>query len=279
MTRTRVLPSGWYPSTSAEVERQLQEWEASLPPADERFCAVIVPHAGWAFSGRIAYRTIRALIPDVSAIVVVGGHLRPGDPVMIAPEDAYEIPGGEARADGSLAEELTRRLETAPDVRADNTVEVQLPIVHALFPRARLLSVRVPPDQKAVETGRIVHEYASTTGRDIAVIGSTDLTHYGPNYGFETQGSGREAERWAREVNDRSVIEAMLVTDARRVMDLGTRERAACSSGAAAAAISFAVHSGATSGTLVEYGQSSDVHPGSSFVGYAGVGFSGVVRT
>ena len=47
----------------------------------------------------------------------------------------------------------------------------------------------------------------------ILVFGSTDLTHYGPNYGWSPKGYGPEAVKWVKEVNDKKFIDQALKLD------------------------------------------------------------------
>ena len=104
-----------------------------------------------------------------------------------------------------------------------------------------------------------------------SLLGSTDLTHYGPSYDFAPEGSGEAAVRWVREVNDRRFIDAVVALDGEEAVRLALRERSACSAGAAAAAIAFARAGGATAARLLHYRTSLDVMPAASFVGYAAI--------
>jgi AmmeMemoRadiSam system protein B len=112
---------------------------------------------------------------------------------------------------------------------------------------------------------------ADALRRRVGVVGSTDLTHYGPNYGFVPKGAGAEAERWVRDVNDRRFIDALVSMDERAARDHAVREHSACSAGGAIAAMAFAREQGATRGDLVAYRTSREVHLSDSFVGYAAV--------
>ena len=273
MRRKRSLPPGWYPARETEVRDLLGSWEDEIPAADREFLAVVVPHAGWAFSGRIAFRLIRMLDVPVDTVVVAGGHLRPGDPLMLSPETDYETPLGDLARDDELARHLADSFETAADAAVDNTVEVQLPIVRYLFPRSRVVCLRCPPGPLSAQAGAAIADYAIAHGRRVRLVGSTDLTHYGPAYGFAPAGRGPQAVAWVRDENDRAIVESMTRMDAQETVRLGNETRAACSSGAAAAAIGFARTLGSSAGRLIEYAQSYDVRPDASFVGYAGVGF------
>ena len=105
------------------------------------------------------------------------------------------------------------------------------------------------------------------------IIGSTDLTHYGFNYGFIPEGTGTSAVEWVRNENDRKVIEAMLAMNPTRVMEEARANQNACCSGAAAAAIAAGKALGATSAAQTAYATSYDKSPGDSFVGYVGIVF------
>jgi AmmeMemoRadiSam system protein B len=269
--RPRALPPGWYPSGRGEIVRCIEEFlKAGCEPSSPA-CAAVAPHAGWEFSGRIACRAMRCLPSDTETVVVVGGHLGPGEGVLAAFEQGYETPLGAIEADLPLLEALRGRLEVSEDRYADNTVEIQLPFLRHLLPRARVLALRASPSQAALRLGEALAACARETRRRTAVVGSTDLTHYGPNYGFTPRGSGAAALKWVREVNDRRLVEALLGLKLEQALELALREHSACSAGGAVAAARFARELGCSRGELLEYATSHDVYPGSSFVGYAAI--------
>jgi AmmeMemoRadiSam system protein B len=197
--------------------------------------------------------------------------MRSTDRIVSAFEDSYDTPLGELKADLRLLEALRPALDIREDRERDNTVEVHLPLVRYLAPAVMVLGMRAPPSPLAAALGKAIVEAAAILGRRVAVAGSTDLTHYGSNYDFSPAGSGAEAQRWVREVNDRRIIESMLHLDVESALERARQERSACSIGGAVAAMHFARASGVSAGNLVGYLTSSDVYPGESFVGYAGV--------
>jgi AmmeMemoRadiSam system protein B len=300
--RKRNLPPGWYPGGEAETLGEIRAFEAGLAnvdadlgPAGPRMaeaagpeaakagggegaaaaCAGVAPHAGWAFSGQIAFRVLRCFPREARTVVVVGGHMHPGGGIVAALEDGFETPLGTIEADRELLLVLRGALEVHEDRQADNTVEIQLPLLRYLFPQARLVALRCAPSHEALRLGDALAESARSVGlvpgSSVAVLGSTDLTHYGPNYGFAPKGRGREAVSWVREVNDRRFIDALRGMELAEALELAGREHSACSAGGAVAAARFAESSGCRSGRLLDYRTSYDVYPGDSFVGYAGL--------
>lgn len=252
----------------------MEEWETRYPTRPESFVSGVAPHAGWVFSGALAFAVIRQLPSDVETVVVIGGHLPPGGAPLMALEEVYDTPFGELPADTELRDWMRAAVSPGADRLPDNTVEVHLPIVRYLFPNARCLSLRCPPSSRSTEVGAALAEYAETKRQTIAVVGSTDLTHYGPDYGFEPEGRGEEARRWVRDVNDRTMIDALERIEPALILEAGTRHHAACSAGAANAAAVFAQHRGAGNPVVIDHFTSYDVFPRDSFVGYLGLGYA-----
>jgi hypothetical protein len=251
--------------------------ESSFTAGPPNGIAGIVPHAGWEYSGALALEVLSRISPDIDTIVIIGGHLGPADGILCAFEEAYETPLGRVDADGELLAELRGIISVREDRYADNTVEVQLPLVRHVAPGARLLGMRAPPSADADALGKAIAKAGRRLARRVAVVGSTDLTHYGSSYGFAPAGSGDKALRWVREVNDKRFVDSLLAMDFAVALERALRERSACSAGGALAAMSFAAESGVQKGTLVRYMTSAEVRAADSFVGYAGIVYSGEI--
>jgi MEMO1 family protein len=270
--RARSLPAGWYPTDRTEAIESFERWISAAGDSPTRTaCSVIVPHAGWFFSGDLAYLAIREIPAEIETVIVAGGHLRPNDPVLLHVDEAAETPFGILPSDLVIVDSIKKRFTCRIDTGADNTVEVQLPMVRYLFPTARYVGLRVPPSEVAVEIGEAIRVIAERVGRRVAVIGSTDLTHYGSAYGFVSHGTGREAIEWVSGENDRRFIEAMLAMRFADAIEHATKHRAACSAGAAVVAASYARATGVTSGRVGAYRTSADRGSGDSFVGYCSI--------
>ncbi|MFO7730146.1 MAG: AmmeMemoRadiSam system protein B [Spirochaetia bacterium] len=273
--RKRTLPLGWYPVDEKETMRVLENWEKSLEaPGIQSGMSAVVPHAGWSFSGKLAYKTLRHLNPASKIVIIAGGHMRAGDGTAVAGEQYFETPFGPMPAAEDFKKKLGEQIAIKADKSADNTVEVQLPIVRYLFPEAKVLWLRVEAGEEAIELGRVCAGIAGTLSETVSMIGSTDLTHYGPNYGFAPKGIGPEAVEWAQQENDGGIIKHMLQMQSEDVLHWGNQRKAACSPGAAVAAIEFASAYGCEEGLLTGYDSSYSLHPDSSFVGYAGIVYS-----
>jgi AmmeMemoRadiSam system protein B len=278
--RKAVFAGSWYPSSASECEREITGFLAegkNLTPPGRALVGGIVPHAGWYYSGSIACNVIHCLKgQDVTDVVVLFGmHLHADSPSYMMAAGAWETPFGEIEVEETLAAELSQKfsftLETPQRFTQDNTVELQLPFIKYFFKDAKIVAMGVPPHKNSLEIGRTVVEISKRLGLRVKVIGSTDLTHYGTNYGLVSKGTGKQAVDWVRNENDRRVIDAMLALAPESVIVEARSSQNACCAGAAATAIEAAKHLGAERADELAYATSYDKSPGDSFVGYAGI--------
>ena len=279
--RKTSFAGSWYPATEKECLAVFEDYKNRIELSNENFKGVggIVPHAGWYFSGKTAFTVFYNLAQraDPDVVFLFGMHLNELSPNYIFNDDAIETPLGNLEINRKIVEKLLSEFsfveENSYSFTPDNTIEIQLPFVKYFYPDVSIVTVAVAPVKTAVSIGNFSAEINKTMGLNAIFIGSTDLTHYGPNYGFSPQGSGEKGLKWMKEVNDRKIIELFVKMDPFEVIDEALSSRNACCPGAAAAAISASKKSGAKHGVLLDYSTSYDIHPDLSFVGYAGVVF------
>lgn len=280
--RSVDFAGSWYPGKKSDCQKTIEGFikdSVPCPDGEQEAVGGIVPHAGWVFSGKIACNVIKCLAessaPDT--VILFGRHLHAGSPNYIMERGEWETPLGPLEIDHELGTRITAdfqfSIETAERHEPDNTIELQLPFVKYFFPRAMILPVGVPPRRSSLEIGRKIAETGQALNRKMTVIGSTDLTHYGYNYGYTPKGIGAEAVDWVKNENDRKIIDLILAMDASGVIEESLKNYNACCSGAVAAAIAAAGRIGAKSASKLIYSTSYDIRPDSSFVGYAGIVF------
>jgi MEMO1 family protein len=278
-TRDRMLPVGWYPASVSACKAEIAHFIAGTTPlpAGTRVYGGIVPHAGWYFSGkaaaRVFYLAAKSFQPQV--VCVFGGHLGGNSPPLLVSDDAWATPLGDLTLATEFYAPLAKRLALQEEYPGDNTIEVQLPLVKYFFPQAKVLALRSPHSAQAIALGQAVVQIAQELNLTILTFGSTDLTHYGPNYGWAPKGFGPEAVKWVKEVNDKKFIAAALRLDGTGMLKTAAEDQSACSAGGAVAAVAAAQAAGAHKAALIDYYTSYDVMPGESFVGYAGIVLEG----
>jgi len=276
--RKRSLPRGWYPADKKECQREIESYLKGWSPSQlqlSKGLGGIIPHAGWYFSGKLAARVFHALKlkSKVEVVVLYGGHLSMEDFPRVVMEEACETPFGDIEIDTDFVKSLMKRIDVKKEspTSGDNTIEIQLAMVKYFFPEAKLVAIRSPLSLKADALGKEVAEVAKEVGLSILAIGSTDLTHYGPNYGFLSKGIGPASVEWVKKENDKGFIDQALKMDAAGLLHHALENDSACSAGAAISAMATSKAMGAEKGILLDYYTSYDIMPDDSFVGYAGI--------
>jgi hypothetical protein len=292
MIREPVVAGHFYAGQAdrcrADLKQFLDEAAPSDPYVGQRLLGGLVPHAGWVCSGAVAAKVFRALAssrtPEV--IVLFGGvHRYRGREAAMFGSGRWETPLGPVEVDSRLAERIlghTNLIVDDPYAHEDeHSLEVQMPFIKHLFPQAKVVPLMVPVVKTAHEVGEAVGRTVTAYGYDALIVGTTDLTHYGPHYGFVPQGIGAKGNKWAKEVNDRRFIDLVCKLKTTEVVAEATARKNACSSGAAAATLAAVTALGATEAILLQHATSSEVLGAQSeeemadSVGYAGIVFAG----
>jgi MEMO1 family protein len=281
MEKKRTAFAGtWYPASADDCKTAIQQFlTEKTGPARGRFGAAIVPHAGWAYSGSIACRTIASLVPSesrpVDTIVLFGGHMHRQSEPFVMTQGLIETPLGDIAVDAdlvaALADNISIRRRSPAKFVDENTLELQYPFIKYFFPDAQIMVCGVAPSFFAPIIGVMAVESAQTLKKNIRVIGSTDMTHYGPDFGLTPAGVGPKAVDWVKNTNDAAAIDAMTSLDDAAIIAQGLDHHNMCCPGAAAATAAAAKKMGATRAQVLDYATSFDKTRSDSFVGYTGL--------
>ncbi len=285
LTRYPVVAGIFYPGDERACRREVQAvlQAAGQPVLAGALCGGLVPHAGWVYSGGTAARLFAALAAQGAPQTVIcfgAVHHWGVTRASLYGAGQWQTPLGPLEVDAELAQ-ATLALPDAPLVDRpeahddEHAIEVQLPFLRHIWPEVRILPVAMPPISQALQVGRAIAQAARGLGRRAVALASSDLTHYGPNYGLAPAGSGAPALDWIHR-NDHALLERACALDALGVLEEAAARQSACGAGAIAAAIAYAGAFGATRGELLGYTTSYEVRPtgrASDMVGYGAVAF------
>lgn len=199
--RKPVFAGIFYPKSSFELNKLLSDCfvgergPGAVPVQPVRpakpLKAVIVPHAGYAYSGMCAAWAYNAIsdsdLPDLFVILGPSHHsARSGISV-----DTFETPLGLVRPDQDFAKRLVSKgtFRVDEDLHLDeHSIEVQLPFLQfSLGKRAdslKVLPVLVSHDLDLDAAARDLVQVIRELKRKVTFIVSSDFTHYGRSYGY-----------------------------------------------------------------------------------------------
>ena len=276
--RKPAVAGEFYPSDRERLSRAVAGFlDDALPPSGERPIAIVSPHAGYIFSGQIAadaYKEAAAFHYDT--IVILGvNHTTPGfDGISVYPSGGFETPLGVAPIDEALAASVMaadKRFAFAPTVHErEHSIEVQVPFIQTVFPKAKILPAVVGTQDPNV-CARFGDALAAAAGeKSILIVASSDLSHY-PGY--------EDAVRV-----DRATLESIASLDAVKYQAVTARwmqepppklDTCACGQGPIFAAMAAAKKLGANRARIISYANSGSTLVGdrSRVVGYGAVSF------
>jgi len=282
----------FYPGTEYECKEMIDEMKKDVYKPNVNFknaVGGIVPHAGWVFSGKISFsvfNAIKDLNKDIDTFILFSAnHSAYISKSAIMSKGIWQTPFGEIEIDEILAGKILKEgkiyVEDNPDAHAnEHSIEVQLPFIKFLFPNAKIVPLMPVISNDASKlgeiVGNIVKKEKEERQKNIVIVGTSDLTHYGLNYDFTPKGFGTDALKWVKEVNDKKIINLMLNLEYDKIIEEANKNMNACGPGAISATIAAVKILGSKKGNLIRYATSYDVFPQygmESFVGYAGVLF------
>ncbi|HHP7234464.1 MAG TPA: AmmeMemoRadiSam system protein B [Desulfobacterales bacterium] len=183
--RKPVVAGQWYPDDPAALGRMIdaltrQAESADVPiPDSARLRALILPHAGFRFSGLTAAHSARVVQPHRFAkVVVMGPDHRVGfRNAAISAVDAYETPLGriELHADAALLRQSSDLFAAvAASDRSEHSLEAVLPFLQRYLDDFELVPIVLGPCDPAA----IINALQPRIDSDTLVVVSSDLSHF-----------------------------------------------------------------------------------------------------
>jgi AmmeMemoRadiSam system protein B len=270
--RRPAVSGMFYAGTVEELEEQIgwcykhEIGPGTIPRVNaagpRQLVAMVVPHAGYYYSGPVAAHAYKELAEDGifdTAVILGPNHTGYGGPVSLWAEGAWSTPLGEVEVDKKLAQRLLGDVIKADESAHihEHSVEVQLPWLQYLYRKVRIVPITMLAQD--LETARIVGKSIGRAGGNLIVIASSDLTHY------ESHSAAVE--------KDRSVIEAVVALDEEELYERCERLRCTmCGYGPVAAAIVASKEMKGKKASLLKYATSGDTSGDfSRVVGYGSI--------
>lgn len=263
-TRSPAVADRFYQGSPERLERQL---DTLVSPVENpvHALAVVSPHAGYVYSGKVA-GAVFSRTEAASVYVVLGpNHRGFGAPAALMTSGTWRMPWGLVDINEDLARQFLDRSTLLSDDETahhhEHSLEVQLPFIHRIAPSASIvplvLSVR---DYGACEEiGTALSEAVRAAKETVTIVASTDMSHYEPH---------QVAMR-----KDQPAIEAIKALDPFGLYSYVVKNRITmCGVIPTVIALIAAKKLGATTAELIQYSTSGEESGDfSQVVGYAGL--------
>jgi len=184
-----ALAGSWYPADADALRKQLADFfsKADVEPTDN-VIAVILPHAGYRYSGQTAAYGLKAVKGKYKRVVVIGpSHHGYMEQVLSVPiVTHYRTPLGLVPVDTGFVEKLLKFkiFQNLPYVhRYEHSVQIEVPLLQFCQKDFKLVPV-VAGDCSFETIKKAAGILRSLVDEQTLVVASSDFVHYGPRYGF-----------------------------------------------------------------------------------------------
>jgi len=266
--RTAVVSGQFYPSEPERLKKKVRQFLTAaghVPDPDVR--ALIVPHAGYDYSGQIAaeaYKLVEGRKCD-SVIIIAFLHRVFLQGILVDDVAAYETPLGRVPVDRELACEI--RLShpllgaTVQGSLEEHSLEVQLPFLQTVIPGLKIVPVYIGAQNITSITILADTLAKMLKGRNVLVVATTDLSHF---HSYE-----------AASAKDKDLIAMFEEGNVEAIYDAYAKEEVeACGMGPVLVSMLLARKMKWKGPRLIRYANSGDVTGDrSSVVGYAAMAY------
>lgn len=264
MQRQPAVAGQFYPGSPDTLRDDLERL-ISVTSEKRRVKGIMVPHAGYVYSGGIAGKVYGMIDIPGTALILGPNHHGAGEPAALYPGGEWLTPLGPVSINTRLNTLIRKHTpfvrEDTLAHRSEHSLEVQLPFLQFLRTGITCSAICLGHGDFDVlsEIGEgiaaAIHEY----GEDVLIVASSDMTHY------ESAASARRKDNLA--------LDRVLAFDPKGLLQTCRTERITmCGAVTAAVMLVAAEKMGATQAELVAYGTSGDVTGDNhQVVGYAAV--------
>jgi MEMO1 family protein len=264
MIRKAVVAGQYYPDSSAQIRKMI---ESFIVPGTEKEEAdgLLVPHAGYVYSGSVAASVISRVKFKDTFIIIGPNHTGRGKPFSIMTAGTWKTPLGEVQIDSELAVALLKGShyleEDAEAHELEHSIEVQLPLLQYFKPDVRFVPIILGSGNgEALKAfGREIAKVLKDTNKEVIILASSDMNHY-------------ESQKVSQK-KDRQAIEAILEMDGDKLLKRVEEQNITMCGYAPAIVMMNALGGpGSARAELVKYQTSGDVSGDyNAVVGYAGI--------
>jgi len=264
MIRQPVVAGLFYPANAIELTRQLTSFivDAGL---QQTATAVVLPHAGYGYSGDVAGAVISRIRVPQQVILLGPNHHGKGEQMAVSAVDAWATPLGNV----AVAEDLRAHLlAEIPQLALDNSahqqehsLEVLLPFLQHVQPQLEIvpIALKYPGFTQLCDLGAAIARTLKGWNQPVLLVASSDMNHFLP----AAQNTRLDA----------LAIDAMISFDAQRLYQVVTEQQISMCGVLAVVAVMEASRAlGAHHCELVRYNHSGEKSGDNSrVVGYAGL--------
>lgn len=274
--RKAAVAGGFYPGDRMDLEKYVDALlrQAEPPKIMEPIRAIMVPHAGYIYSGLVAAYAYKKLEGrDIRTVILIGNsHSHSFDGIAVYAKGAFETPLGLVPVDEAFTEKLLAAdpvIADRPDVHeGDHVLEVQLPFLQRVLKDFKIVPILFSGDSPQLAQ-KLAGGLSPLLNDKTLIVASTDMSHY-PAYADAAAADQKvlDAILTGRMENLDDTLQALAAENIPRA------ETFLCSPSGVRVAMRLSQDSGVLQPVLLKYANSGDAAGDKSrVVGYGAIAF------
>ena len=183
------LAGQWYPGDAASLKQQLSGlFEQASEEVDPNVMALILPHAGYQYSGSCAAKALARLGKTYKRVVVIGPshQISLSETLSVPQVTHYQTPLGEVALDQPFIQALLEhpQFRSVPAAhQTEHSVQIELPLLqHTLGDFVYVPIVAGQLSLPTIET--VASILKGMVDADTLLVASSDFTHYGRQFNY-----------------------------------------------------------------------------------------------
>lgn len=183
------IAGSWYPADANDLRHQIGSFydNANVQPIED-VVALILPHAGYTYSGQTAAYGAKIAAGDYQRIIIIGPthHLPMEDLLAVPRATHYRTPLGELPLDVEFIDRLLQYpiFQVVPQAHEDeHSVQIEVPLLQFKHPTFKLVPIVAGQCSydTIVQAGNILK---TLIDHKTLIVASSDFVHYGPRYQY-----------------------------------------------------------------------------------------------
>ena len=193
-----TIAGSWYPGSADGIRAMSERWERTSAADAPRVApnVLVLPHAGWAYSGETAWRAVRLVrgAKYKRVVLLAPSHRAWIENRLVAPDaSAVSTPLGEIRIDNDFIDRMALVAPVAKNSKvhlAEHATQIEYPLLQLALGGGFLVVPLIAGSLGGDQMAMCARALSRMMDAETLLVVSSDFTHYGDDFSYTPFGKG-----------------------------------------------------------------------------------------
>jgi MEMO1 family protein len=184
--RLSQYSGSWYPNSKEKITQAIEEFNIKKEP-EKNLKALILPHAGWIYSGKTAYMGISKIPKNYKKFILIGpSHRALFSGASLPNYTHYQTPLGELEINLNSKSKLLENdlFQINDSHKEEHSLEIILPLLQTQLDNFDILPILISSANSYKQISEISNQINKIIDNETFIIISSDFTHYGSSFDY-----------------------------------------------------------------------------------------------